>query len=169
MREALDYLKQRERIPQHLREAALSKLGGLYGIGVPASTPAAVPPPVAGYPGVPGTQPMTPREYAALQNHAFFGNTDRSPLGGTNYYARYPWLAQQQAQQPVQEQAPVDPGFEVGGQQELIDYARQSPLYAAIMGNLRHGEDSITRNAAATGGLRSGGVQENLASLNIDL
>ena len=30
--QALDYLKEREELPQHYREQALAKLGGLYGI-----------------------------------------------------------------------------------------------------------------------------------------
>ncbi len=44
-----------------------------------------------------------------------------------------------------------------GGQQQLINQAQNSPLYSAIMGGQQAGEQSILRNAAATGGLRSGG------------
>ena len=53
-----------------------------------------------------------------------------------------------------------------GSQQELIDYAEASPLHAAIMGTQSAGEEAIMRNAAATGGLRSGNVQENLYDYN---
>ena len=56
-----------------------------------------------------------------------------------------------------------------GSQQELIDRARNSPLYNEIMGGQQAGEESIMRNAAATGGLRSGNVQANLADYNTRL
>jgi hypothetical protein len=78
---ALEYLKEREAVPQQFREGALYELGGLYGLE-----------------------------------------------GGT------------------------------GSQQELINRAIQSPLYQEIMGGRDAGEDAILRNAAATGGLRSGNV-----------
>ncbi len=41
-------------------------------------------------------------------------------------------------------------------QQDLINEAMNSPLYASIMGTQKAGENTILRNAAATGGLRSG-------------
>ncbi len=41
-------------------------------------------------------------------------------------------------------------------QEELIAQAMKSPLYASIMGTQKAGENTILRNAAATGGLRSG-------------
>lgn len=43
-----------------------------------------------------------------------------------------------------------------GSQQQLIDQARMSPLYQAIMGQRQAGEEAILRNQAVTGGLRSG-------------
>lgn len=85
-REALEYLKEREAIPQQFREGALTQLGGLYGLE-----------------------------------------------GGE------------------------------GSQQALIDAARNSPLYGAIMGTLDSSEEAIMRQASATGGLRSGNVQNALA------
>ena len=91
-REALDYLKEREAIPQQYREGALNTLGGLYGLE-----------------------------------------------GGT------------------------------GNQQELIDRSIQSPLYQQLMGGRQFGEDAILRNAAATGGLRSGNVQGALYDYNTQL
>lgn len=91
-REALEYLKQIEEIPQQFRSAALTRLGGLYGL----------------------------------------------------------------------------PGGE-GSQQQLIGQARQSPLYSAIMGGRKAGEESIMRQAGATGGLRSGNVQSALADYNTQL
>ena len=53
------------------------------------------------------------------------------------------------------------PGQQLG-QQELIDQARQSPLYASIMGTQEKGEEALMRNASATGGLRSGGNQHDI-------
>ena len=91
-REALDYLKEREAIPQQFREGALTQLGGLFGLE-----------------------------------------------GGE------------------------------GSQQMLIDQAMNSPLYNQLMGNQQFGEDAILRNASATGGLRSGNVQANLADYNTRL
>lgn len=54
-------------------------------------------------------------------------------------------------------------------QAELIAEARQSPLYSAILSNRGRGEDAILRNAAATGGLRSGATINDLAEFNTDL
>jgi hypothetical protein len=85
-REALEYLKEREAIPQQFREGALTRLGGLYGLE-----------------------------------------------GGE------------------------------GDQQMLIEQARQSPLYQAILGTQEAGEEAILRQASATGGLRSGSAQGALA------
>jgi len=90
--QALDYLQEREAIPQQFREGALQSLGGLYGLE-----------------------------------------------GGT------------------------------GNQQELIDQAKNSPLYSSIMGGQQAGEEAIMRNASATGGLRSGNVQSNMYEYNTQL
>ena len=56
-----------------------------------------------------------------------------------------------------------------GSQQEVIDRALASPLYAQIMGGQEAGEETILRHAAATGGLRSGNVQHNLYDYNVQL
>jgi hypothetical protein len=53
-----------------------------------------------------------------------------------------------------------------GNQQQFIDAAENSPLYSAITGTREAGEQSILRNAAATGGLRSGNVQNNMYDFN---
>ena len=47
-----------------------------------------------------------------------------------------------------------------GNQQQFIDQAMQSPMYQSM---LQQGEDAILRQASATGGLRSGNVQQALA------
>lgn len=54
-------------------------------------------------------------------------------------------------------------GGDTTGQQKMIDQAKASPLYSEIMGGLQSGEESIMRNAAMTGGLRSGNTQGALA------
>jgi hypothetical protein len=90
--ESLEYLKEREEIPQQFREEALTRLGGLYGL--------------------PGGR---------------------------------------------------------GSQAYLVRRARQSPLYQEMIGGREAGEEAILRSAAATGGLRSGGVQEALYDYNVQL
>lgn len=54
-------------------------------------------------------------------------------------------------------------GAGMGSQADMIEAAQASPIYRAIMGTQAGAEDAIMRNAAATGGLRSGNVQSNLA------
>jgi hypothetical protein len=56
-----------------------------------------------------------------------------------------------------------------GTQQDLIDTAKASPLYSAIMGSRAAGEEAILRQGAATGGLRSGNMQDQLFSFNANL
>ena len=60
-------------------------------------------------------------------------------------------------------------GFETGGQQAMIEQAMSSPLYQAMMGGQQAGEESILRNAAATGGLRSGNTQTAMYDYNTQL
>ncbi len=55
------------------------------------------------------------------------------------------------------------------GQQDLINSAKASPLYNAIMGGQQVGEDAILRNASMTGGLRSGNVQGDLTDYGSQL
>jgi len=89
---ALEYLKEREAIPQQFREEALQTLGGLYGLE-----------------------------------------------GG------------------------------IGDPQNLIDRAKESPLYGSIMEGRKAGEEGILRSASATGGLRSGGTSANMYDYNVRL
>ena len=55
------------------------------------------------------------------------------------------------------------------GQQDLIDSAKASPLYDAIMGGQQAGEQAILRNASATGGLRSGNASGALTDYGSQL
>lgn len=63
---------------------------------------------------------------------------------------------------PLAQRLEIDQG-------ELVARAQQSPMYAAMMGTRKAGEEAILRNASATGGLRSGNVQENLYDYNVQL
>lgn len=56
-----------------------------------------------------------------------------------------------------------------GSQEQIIEQARRSPLYSAIMSGQQAGEEAILRNQAATGGLRSGNTQMALADYNTRL
>lgn len=58
---------------------------------------------------------------------------------------------------------------EPGAQQKFFSGLESSPLYGAIMSGQGAGEEAILRNAAATGGLRSGNAQYNLADYNTKL
>lgn len=50
--------------------------------------------------------------------------------------------------------------FYGGNQQNVVNQAMQSPFYNSMIGQ---GEEAVLRNAAVTGGLRSGGTQQGLA------
>lgn len=54
-------------------------------------------------------------------------------------------------------------------QQSAVTGLQASPIYQAIMGGREAGEESILRNQAATGGLRSGNTQEALYDYNTQL
>ena len=56
-----------------------------------------------------------------------------------------------------------------GNMGQFINEAKESPLYKSILGSKKAGEDAITRNAAMTGGLRSGNIQEGLYDYNVQL
>ena len=57
---------------------------------------------------------------------------------------------------------------DVSGEEALANI-QGTPIYQAIMGQRESGEEAILRNAAATGGLRSGNVQDALARYSGDL
>ena len=164
-REALAYLKERERIPQQFREEALSMLGGLYGLtGQPLYPTAPVSQPVSAAPTIqpaPGVQrDLTPMqqvtEDAILQQ--IFGRVPPQYTGAVGSV-------------PPSATGPVtDGGVPIrGSQQDFIAQVKQSPLYSAILGTGEAGEEAILRSAAATGGLRSGDTQSALYEYNQQL
>jgi len=67
------------------------------------------------------------------------------------------------------EEGNLIPGSEQAAQQEFFQGLEGNPLYQSIIGAGKSGEEAILRNAAATGGLRSGNVQSNLYQYNTDL
>lgn len=103
-KDALDYLKQSERLPQAARDAAIKRLGGYFGV------------------------PMFDEEGQEIQT-----------------------------------------GAALPDQAERIKLAQESPLYNALMAGRKAGEESIMRNAAMTGGLRSGNVQQAMYDYNTQL
>ncbi len=152
--EALEYLKETEALPQHFRESALTRLAGLYGIDLPsAPTPAA-----AGQPGVAGQ----PQPGTASRPGAFGGGR----LGGM--VSRL--LTEASAASGADDMVEADPYADLRGTSTgmggFLDQVRASPLYQAILGTRKAGEEGILRSASATGGLRSGNVNEALYDQN---
>lgn len=135
--EALDYLKSVEELPQYYRESAMAQLAGLYGIPFPSEY------------GTTGTSGGSPPPAEPSGWGAFA--TDRgAPQAGAEEEVPYGF----------------DPYVSSGGMGGFMDSITQSPLYQAIMGTSKLGEESIMRNASATGGLRSGNVQSNMYDFN---
>ena len=93
--QALDYLKETEKLPMEMRDKALGALSGLYGLQGPKA-----------------------QEFVSAV---------------------------------------------------LGKYAEQSPIYSSIKAGQKAGEESILRQAGATGGLRSGNVNAALADYNTQL
>ena len=60
-------------------------------------------------------------------------------------------------------------GENIAAAPSLVDRAKSSPLYSAIMGGRKAGEQAISRSALATGGLRGGATIGNLAGFGRDL
>lgn len=170
-REALDYLKQTEAIPQAYREQALGQLGSLYGL--PGVSPTSAP-------GGQSQAPMTYEQFVSQQGgrpSPTVSDEARYATGGifnlgqpeqaTDSRAAYDAYLSGQPQGGGQPQAQVGGG--AGSTQDFMDRVRQSPLYEAILGGQQAGEEAILRQAGATGGLRSGNVQHNLYDYNTQL
>ena len=141
-REALNYLKETEQLPQYYREGALSQLGALYGLEGPPQT-AAQDPQAA-------PQPFN------------FQRTGGSLFGD---FARQVKARSDQSQQGQQQPAVVQraqPQGKAGFLQGLLE----DPFYEMM---LERGEEGILRNASATGGLRSGNTQDALYRANQDI
>jgi hypothetical protein len=143
--QSLDYMKEINALPQELREEALRKLqemsqnyqGHQYGTDFQTGD-------------IQNWLRQNPNasdaEIAvAMQRHGISPTQMAAATGKplNQIQDRY------QAQGGIFNRGPMS-------QDQLITQAQGSPLYAAIMGTQRAGEQSILRNQSATGGLRSG-------------
>ena len=87
-----------------------------------------------------------------------------------NYLKEINALPQQYKEQALEKLAGIyGLNGDISGQQKLIEQAKASPIYAATMSGLGAGEESILRNAAATGGLRSGNTQSAISEFGTRL
>lgn len=88
-----------------------------------------------------------------------------------NYLKEINRLPQQYKEQALTKLNEIYGGGEgaMEAQQGMIDQAKASPYYQAMMGGRAAGEEGVMRHAAQTGGLRSGNVQEALYDYNTQL
>jgi len=161
--EALNYIKETEEVPQELRRGALEKLGGIYGLSGGSGGNVDPSTPVNDLQGNPTTVQALQNRIYDLQGKI----TKNRGFSNQGHAARNIGEAQAEInkiQDLISNAGGGGGGGEgdTSGQQDLIDQAKNSPLYAAMMGTQEGGEEAIMRNASATGGLRSGNVQGNM-------
>lgn len=138
-REALEYLKQINEVPQAYREQALNVLGTAFGLSPVQTAQTATS-------GQSEASKKAAQRSMALQYSPWKNNM--APIAtGTGTDGVVP-------QDNVVESQPVMPQL---GFQEM---AESSPFYKALMAG---SEEAVLRNAGATGGLRSGNVQTSLS------
>jgi|GEM_PF-1998777 len=171
----LDYLKQREAIPQAYREQAIQQLGTLAGFGIDQAG-----------------QEQVSQDQAALGMSEF--GTSRSELAVREIESEYQrgnlskagydrlmamddpylgtrgksrarvdreWNMQQNLVKQQREGGP--PLSPVQSREEFMTGLQQDPFYEQMVST---GEQAVLRGASATGGLRSGTASENLAAQN---
>lgn len=164
-REALDYLKERERLPSAFREGAMSILGGLYGLQPPAAQAATAPQSVA----APQQMAQPGRQY---NQQPTFTEADTFPmynpnsiLGQREQQQRRQGLVGRAVDQVAQPQpAPAQPAEPAGmSQQEALSALMDNPIYQAALGDIGAQEEAILRNQSATGALRGAGTDLMLA------
>lgn len=161
----LEYLKEREALPQAYREQAIQQLGALYGL--PGQ------PPPTGQPvqqaGIQPVRPVSTGTPGGLQGKT--GGFLAMAMGGRDQWGNvipgYEEVApsggvgippQSAVTSGVGEQA-----YTPLGRQDFVDGLREDPFYQDLLGA---GEEAVLRGASATGGLRSGTASENLARNN---
>jgi hypothetical protein len=125
-REALQYLQESEALPRQYREAALSQLGALFGLGGP-------------------------------NKEQLLADLGSRPRGA------------QEAEAWDRRRAEILSLPDAATSEEALASLRSTPIYQAIMSGQQAGEDAILRQAGATGGLRSGNVQDALSRYAGDL
>ena len=147
----LDYLKESERLPMHYRDQALAALAAEYGLAPPVETNADGRE-IVGYEEIRTPNPDYQPRMRAL-------DAVSSVAQGVN-----------SADEFLTEERPIygDVVTE-GGLPSTVDRAMASPLYQALLSQRSSGEESILRNAAATGRLRGGATIESLADYNTNL
>lgn len=178
-KEALDYLKQTERLPQAYREQALSQLGMLYGLpGLGGTVP------YGGYAGQSQQQAQpqmiaNPAYTSYMSNfNAPAGTNSSGYLSGDSQLVLDPREIMQNigatggglgappqmipnpAYSQQDQQGMQGEGYSPLDKAAFVEALRQDPFYESM---LQQGEQAVLRGASATGGLRSGTASENLA------
>jgi hypothetical protein len=139
----LEYLKESERLPMYYRDQALGLLAGEYGL---------------------------PAYQAPAQDQPQSQSQNLVPAVSNAITSKYRGR-QAQAQAPSQpavtgepvEAAPSEP------MPSVVDLAKGSPIYDAILSSRGAGEEAILRGASATGGLRGGASVSDLVDYNTQL
>lgn len=142
----LDYLKESEELPMFYRDQALQSLAAEYGLS-PYTTQG----PVTGYEE---TQVLNPEWEATGGGLPGKGPGTRNGASGVPQY--------------ITERTAIH-GAESVQPESVTDKAMSSPLYQALMSQRSAGEESIMRNAGATGRLRGGANIGDLADYNTQL
>lgn len=156
---ALDYLQQQSELPTAIRDEAMQALSGLYGINVSQGTVGGAPSSGISFYNRPSSTIRRAQTFGGVPGFDGFqqvfdgvtGIVDRNSALTPTYNTSYEGY---------------DPAAQ---QQEMIDLATESPIYESIMGGQKAGEEAIIRNMAATGGLRSGNIQEAMYDYNTQL
>ncbi len=168
--QALDYLKQQERLPTAYREQALQQLGMLYGL--PGAQPIA--PQIAGQqPGAvqavgaqpaPGGVPSVPyTEQTYGQGTEAWFDYKNSILPNLAQQAQPGQAIPQPGQAAGLDGGIAQAGYAPLGKQAFVSGLQEDPFYQGL---LDVGEEAVLRGASATGGLRSGATSEALARNN---
>ena len=93
-----------------------------------------------------------------------------SQMAGLDYLKETEAIPQELRQQSLTQLGSIfGLGGDTSGQQQLVDQAKQSPLYQSLMGGQMAGQEAVARSASATGGLRGGGTVSDLANYNTNL
>ena len=143
----LEYLQEAEEVPLFYRDQALSLLAGEYGLAPYSGTS----------PGYQEREVINP-EWARLQEE----------LANAPYEQRA-GLVQQVIDTPQYITSEVEARARPQEAPSVVDIARESPLYNAILSNRQAGEEAILRGASATGGLRGGATISDLTRYNTNL
>jgi hypothetical protein len=167
----LDYLKETEALPQQYRQAGLSQLAGIYGLGGGGYTAeqqavldeieqlkqAA---PGISAPGVGGR---------SIRGRGFGGGR----LGGLRGRAAAPdtqiGIDNERLQELEAQAAGFQPMTEEDQQMQAMARLERSPIYQAIMSSADIGEESVLTRASQMGMTRSGDVSYDLTDYNAQL